>query len=286
MSNIKVGNDLPSAYYFGDSPVQALYNGVIKVYPYEQTGSVVIDPRLSVATTFGPINPISSVGEDQSVIGVGFAVDYRNDIASGSFEFFVSGAFNPCFMEFPINAMPRVDFGSKFTITAWINPKTGSLDSRRIETIVANSRSGSTGDGFKFLFDSNPNIKGINNLAFETGNGTLGGVVSSTGSIIGDQFWHYVAVTCDKNTSQVVLYKNGVALTPVTSSFVNNFSSTGYATGSFLMGDVYNNPGTGISNHLYVMDAYLGVFNIYREKVFTQSEIQSQFDLLKSRYGL
>jgi len=101
-----------------------------------------------------------------------------------------------------------VDFdpnGIGFTIAAWVRVGTGCTS---FCTIVANTSSSATIDGFRFYYDYNG---GAGKLVFKsTSSSTSTDAESTTGLIAADSTtWHHVAVVTDPANSYAYLYIDG-----------------------------------------------------------------------------
>ncbi|HEX2396052.1 MAG TPA: LamG-like jellyroll fold domain-containing protein, partial [Bacteroidales bacterium] len=110
-----------------------------------------------------------------------------------------------------------INLGQQFTFASWVYIPTGSSN---IRTLIANTSSGSTRNGFKITVNEYATTD--RKIIFETGNGTTSGYALSPVSTFGFDTWNHVAVTADLTTGQAKIYYNGADVT-ASSSIVTNF---------------------------------------------------------------
>ncbi|HUU74194.1 MAG TPA: DUF2341 domain-containing protein, partial [Burkholderiales bacterium] len=99
---------------------------------------------------------------------------------------------------------PSTDFGNNFTISAWVKPDSAGSG---IQTIVANSASGSDTDGFRFFINTVGTEDGA--IRFETGNGPSGNSAKTAAGVINFDEWNHVAVVVDRASGLATIYHNG-----------------------------------------------------------------------------
>lgn len=96
------------------------------------------------------------------------------------------------------------DFGDTFTISAWIRPDSTTVFN---STIVANSNSGATTDGFRLFIGTS------GQLVFETGTGVASDTAETANNLINFDQWNHVAVDVDRASGLATIYHNGVDVT-------------------------------------------------------------------------
>ena len=132
------------------------------------------------------------------------------------------------FLEFP-----SADLGNSFTISMWAQVATGN----NIRTLLANSDSGFTANGFRFFVNSAGTSD--RRLVLETGNGATAGVVrTATNAITFDVFTH-VAVVVNRAMNTAALYVNGASVAVDTATAPNMATNSSYHAGRMKDGIYY-----------------------------------------------
>ena len=94
-------------------------------------------------------------------------------------------------------------FGETFTIAVWAKLPSIHND---IQTLIANTTSGSSADGFKFFINSWTSKD--RKLIFETGNGTSGAKAKTDTGAFPIEQWAHVTAVVNRSTGVAVLYVN------------------------------------------------------------------------------
>ncbi|MHC5112450.1 MAG: DUF2341 domain-containing protein, partial [Planctomycetota bacterium] len=129
---------------------------------------------------------------------------------------------------------PSTDFGNNFTISAWIKPDATGTG---IQTIVANSASGSDTDGFRFFVNTVGTEDGT--IRFETGTGAAGNSANTAAGVINFDEWNHVAVVVDRTSGVATIYHNGVDVTTDTTIRTDFDSSSDWELGRMEGGSNY-----------------------------------------------
>ena len=151
-----------------------------------------------------------------------------------------------------------VNFGDQFTFASWVYIPSGTTN---IKTIVANTASGATSNGFKIMVNTYGTADRM--IRVETGNGTQTGATLSAASVFVLGQWNHIAVTMDRTNRIARIYLNGADVTKscgVASNFaVNSATRLGIMT-----------------NSTYPIKGNLDDVRIYN-RVLAASEVQSIF---------
>jgi hypothetical protein len=113
------------------------------------------------------------------------------------------------------------NLGNQFTFASWVYIPSGLSN---IRTIIANTISGATSNGFKIFVNSYSTSD--RSIRVETGNGTQTGTTASAGSTFVFDQWNHIGVSMDKSSGKAIIYYNGVDVT-ATSKVAANFSTNG-----------------------------------------------------------
>lgn len=213
------------------------------------------DPS-QTASYSGTGTTVNSIGTS-SINGTMTNVTYDSSLVSGAFYFSGSDSY----IDFG-----NFDFGSAFTVIAWVRAASKS----NINTLFANEVAGNNSslDGFKLGWNNYPTSD--NKLIFEGkgGNATTDNAVISSGN------WQQIAYVLDTSADTIAFFLNGTqeSTTKSLPSGVNTNTTRGFKIGA--MADGY-----------YNMEAHLADIRIY-SSALTQSQITSVFESTKTRYGL
>ncbi|MEO8703302.1 MAG: DUF2341 domain-containing protein [Kofleriaceae bacterium] len=133
-------------------------------------------------------------------------------------------------------AFPATTFGSSFTISMWVNM---AIANAGIKTLLANSLSGPTKNGFRLFV--NTDLSQDHKIHLETGDGTNVNLASSFAAAIIPTQWAYIAVQVERDSNRATIRVNGSDRT-ADNTIDNDFQTTGaFEIGR--MGDLYNFPG-------------------------------------------
>jgi hypothetical protein len=160
------------------------------------------------------------------------------------------------------------DFGSLFTISAWVYPRSKAS----INGILANANAGGNTPGFKFGWNNYQSSDRA--LIWEAGTGSgMWGVQSSALNTVVLNQWQYLTCVFDNTHGIVLFYKNGL---PVDVSVINTAdvvtSSRAFNIGTYGDGS-------------YGMNALLGMIKVYNS-ILSASQVINDFNATKSSFGL
>ena len=163
----------------------------------------------------------------------------------------------------------QYNFGSAFTISAWIYPR----DKTSINGLLANTTSNQEPNGFKIGW----NTWQANNRAFyfEAGNGISGNSDASVVEAITYDKWQHVTYIIDVTRRVVVFLLNGVPVDTISYSdniTIENFGTTDKA---FRIGT--------FTNGSYSMNAQLGYIKIYNS-VLSVADIAKDYEDSKESF--
>jgi len=113
-----------------------------------------------------------------------------------------------------------VDFGNQFTIELWTKPN--DLPDQII-TLMANSGSGGSTDGFRFVI--NTWNTGDGKIIFETGNGAATAAAETNIGAITFGQWNHIVVVVNKSLGSAAIYLDGGDITSV-STIRTDFSTS------------------------------------------------------------
>jgi hypothetical protein len=112
-----------------------------------------------------------------------------------------------------------INLGTQFTFASWVYIPSGYSSLR---TIVANSGSGATTDGFRIMVNTYNTTD--RKIILETGNGSQVAHAETPLSTFVFNGWNHVAIVADQTTGQARIYFNGSDMTSL-SSMLTNFST-------------------------------------------------------------
>ena len=164
----------------------------------------------------------------------------------------------------------RFNFGSSFTISAWVYPSAKAS----INGILTNGFANANTAGFKFGWNSWQTSN--YNLLFEDGDGTVGNwyIPYTVNNVVSLSQWQHLTVIFNQSTRTSVFLVNGLpvnvgSITTATTMSVNqaNFNIGAYIGGS------------------YTMNAQLGLLTVFNVPL-TASQVLADFNATKSAFGL
>lgn len=238
----------------GTSPVESLYYDPNNSSSYSGSGTTVAN-----VGSFGTLNG-TMVGPS-FVTGTGIArnvFDFNGD--STRIEF------------------GQYDFGSSFTISAWVYPK----EQYSINGLITNTSAGLQTDGFKLGW----NFWETENrtMLFEAGNGGEGGAVGSLENTVVVNSWQYLTYIVDVANQRALFLRNGI---PV-DSFIVPFNPNNISDNTTVPNIGTNNPNFNIGSFTdtsYAMNAELGYIKVYNG-VLSVGDIQDDYNNSKASFGL
>jgi hypothetical protein len=166
-------------------------------------------------------------------------------------------------------AFPSFNFGSAFTISAWVRPSAKFS----INAILANGFPNSNSAGFKFVWNGWQSSDG--SLFLENGDGTPGNwylpsTVSNT--VIMDQ-WQMLTVIVDRLGRTAVFLVNGIPVSVTGITTASNMTNTGaFNIGAYMGGS-------------YSMKAELALLKVFNSTL-TASQVYNDFVATKAPFGL
>ena len=227
-----------------------IFPSALLLYPaHAATLTITIDPN----TYSGSGNVIDSTS---GISGTPSNVTFSSSTNCGIFTF--SGASKITF--------PTTNFGSQFSVSAWIKPSAKFS----INTLIATAGSGLSTNGFKLGWNEwqTSSLK----LLAENGNGTSGTATISSNAAVVNDTWQHLVFTIDVSTRAIKMYKDGVLL--------NNdgtlLSSNPTMNASFFIG--------AMTDSSYYMKSDLGIMKIY-STVLTDAEVTADYNSTSARYA-
>jgi hypothetical protein len=230
----------------GTTPAESLYYDPNNVASYPGTGSTV-----SNIGSFGTLNG-TTMGTT-FVTGTGITRNVFDFNGSSRIEF---GQYN---------------FGSSFTISAWVYPR----NKFSINGLIANAGAGLSTNGFKLGW----NFWQTQNktMLFEAGNNFQGGAVGTLENTVIDNSWQYLTYIVDVTNQRALFLRNGI---PV-DTFIGSDNTT-------VANISTNNPKFNVgafTDPSYFMNAQLGYIKIYNG-VLSVGDIQNDYNNSKASFGL
>jgi hypothetical protein len=263
--------------------VSGLTNGssvTISLRAYNSGGYSVISNGLAITPSnpsvpapwllFDPNDPASYSGTGTTVSNTG-SFGALNGTITGSVSY-ISGTgisrnvFN--FIGGYIN-FGSFNFGTNFTITAWIYPRT----QLSINTILANGFANVNTAGFKFGWNFWQTTD--HNLLFESGDGTVGnwqvpGTVSNT---VVMNTWQQVAVIFNRTLNISIFLVNGLPVNVGGITTASNVTVNGvFNIGAYLGGS-------------YSMRAELGLLKVFNSSL-TAAQVLADYNATRAEFGL
>lgn len=162
-----------------------------------------------------------------------------------------------------------LDFGTSFTISAWVYPRIQSS----INGLLANIGPNVNTQGFKVGWNSWMSTD--KRMLFEAGGpGPVWGVPTSADNIIVLNEWQYITYAFSKTNSRIIFYRNGV---PVDTADISTVAGVVTSTASFNIGSYVGGS--------YAMDAQLGFLKVFNS-VLNAGQVQADYNATKSEFGL
>ncbi len=229
---------------------------------FANTAQFFYDPsnRSSYPEIGTTLTNIGTLGDITGTRGTLSGIIYNNALAGGVFDF--DGGSDTI-------SFGNYNFGNTMTVNCWVYPQT----EYSINCLMSNAGANTSTNGFKIGWN-NWNTTNLT-MNFEAGNGSSGGTQSTAINTVTEGSWQMITYVFDKISRTIKFYRNAVEIatasggTPVANISTNN--------ANWWMGSIGGNS--------YYMEAYVGQFKIWTS-LRTQSEIQSEFDNIKSKYGL
>jgi hypothetical protein len=167
-----------------------------------------------------------------------------------------------------------LDFGSTFTISAWVYPNTkGSING-----ILANTVANVNTQGFKVAWNTWSGATpptSDNRMMLEAGGpGPVWGTPASAVNTVVMNEWQYLTYAFDKTNQRIIFYRNGV---PVDTADISTVAGVVTSTGSFNIGSYVGGS--------YAMDAQLGFLKVFNS-VLNAGQVLADFNATKATFGL
>ncbi len=165
-------------------------------------------------------------------------------------------------------SFPSYNFGSAFSVVAWVNPNSTNST---INTIIANGTGGLTPAGFKMYWNSwNTSDK---NLIVEAGNGSSGGAVATSGgNVISNNTWYQIVYELDTVNQTVSMYVNKSLKSSSGTVVASIATNQAFKVGMF-------------ADSSYGMYGSIGKLEVYNNLLST-SDISSDYSSNAPRFGL
>ncbi len=167
----------------------------------------------------------------------------------------------------------RYQFGTSFTISAWVYP----ISKFSINSLIANASVGQQPSGFKVGWNSWNTTN--NTMYYEGGNGTLGNAHASLVDTVVHNTWQYLTYAIDTVNNIVVFLRNGVPVDTASGSTNIIRPNIGTNNNEFRIGAF-----TGDSVY-FGMNAQLGYIKVYNG-VKSVGDIKADYDASKASFGL
>jgi len=211
---------------------------------------VTVDPN----TYSGSGNVIDSTS---GLSGTPSGVTYLASTNCGVFSFGGGGQI----------AFPQTNFGSQFSISAWVKPNSGSS----IQTIISNAGANLATNGFKAYWNSwqTSDLK----MILENGNGSAGSATVSTTGVVTDSEWQHLVFTFNTSTRSITMYRNKSAVTISADQLVSPAPNTNQ---TWWLG--------ALGGYSYYLNGQMGVVKIYTT-VLTSAEVTSDYNSTAARYA-
>lgn len=237
------------------------------------SNDITITPTATVNTTgstlsYDPNNTSSYPGTGTSLLNLGSAgtvtgtlrnTTYGTDSITNMKAFTFNGTTS--YISFP-----QYNFGSQFTLCAWIKPTSKTS----INGLFANTTANQAPNGFKVGWNSW--LQNNRVCYFEGGNGSQGGANATAAAITYDTWQHFGCVF-DQGKARAIFFING---TPVSISGISTIVGIGtnnpFNIGAFINGSYY-------------MKAVLGSIKFFNY-TFNATDMLADFTNAKAAYGL
>lgn len=225
------------------------------IYIYEAKAAtllVTVDPNTYSGT--GNVTDLTS-----SLVGTPTNVTYSSSTNCGIFTFSANGKI----------AFPQTNFGTQFSISAWVKPNASGSS---IQTIISNAGANLNTNGFKAYWNSwnSSDLK----MLLENGNGSVGAATVSTNAVITNSQWQHLVYTFNTSTNAITMYRNGSLVANDNTSLVSSPSPN--TNQSWWLG--------ALGGNSYYMNGDMGVVKIY-STVLTQAEVTADYNSTSARYS-
>ena len=237
------------------------------------SNDLTVTPTATVNTTgstlsYDPNNTSSYSGSGTSFLNIGSA-----GTVTGTLRNITVGTDPTTLMKaFTFNgsssyiSFPPYNFGSQFTLCAWIKPTSKTS----INGLFANTTANQAPNGFKVGWNS---WKQNNRVCyFEGGNGIQGGA-AATAVVVTYDTWQHFGCVFDQGNARVIFFING---TPVSISRISTIMGIG-TNNAFNIGAFIGSS--------YFMKAVLGSIKFFNY-TFNATDMLADFMNAKAAYGL
>lgn len=166
-------------------------------------------------------------------------------------------------------SFPSFNFGSAFTISAWVNPSAKFS----INGILTNGFANANTAGFKFGWNGWQTTNYT--MLFENGDGTAGNwyVPSSLINTVTPGVWQMLTVIFDRTARTAIFLRNGVPVGVYGITTASNVTVTGaFNIGAYMGGS-------------YTMKAQLGLLKVYNSAL-TASQVYDDFAADSASFGI
>lgn len=236
--------------------------GVLLLALATMVPSLVTIYQANAATLLVTVDPNTYSGSGNitdstsGLTGTPSNVSYLSSTNCGVFSFAGSGTIS----------FPQTNFGSQFSISAWVKPSGAS----NIQTIISNAGANLNTNGFKAYW--NAWMTSDKKMIVENGNGTSGAATISTNAVVTDNEWQHLVYTFNTSTRAITMYRNGSLVAISTDQLVSPAPGMNQ---SWWLG--------AIGGSSYYMSAQLGIVKIYTT-VLTSAEVTSDYNSTSARY--
>lgn len=228
------------------------------------TPSFVTIYQASAATLLVTVDPNTYSGSGNvtdltsGLTGTPTNVTFLSSTNCGVFSFAANGNI----------AFPQTNFGSQFSISAWVKP---NANGSSIQTIISNAGANLATNGFKAYWNSwqTTDLK----MILENGNGSTGDATASTTGVVTNGAWQHLVYTFNTSTRAITMYRNGSLVSQTANQLVSPAPNTNQTWWLGTLGGYYYN--------LY---GELGVVKIY-STVLTSAEVTADYNSTSARYA-
>jgi hypothetical protein len=220
-----------------------------------RTAELYYDISAGAGSYDGTSTTVSNIGSAGVVSGqLNGAITYNAGVRGGVFD------FNGGRISFP-----QTDFGSIFTVSAWVNPTSKAS----INALIANIGANQQPKGFKLGWNSWNTTNRV--MLYEGGNGTIGNARGSAAPEIEFGVWQHLTYILDTDENRVFFFKNGIPVNISNTSIVNDVGTNQtFTIGAFTDGS-------------YSMDALFSSIKIHKQ-LLSAADILAEFNETKTRF--
>jgi hypothetical protein len=231
--------------------------------PSVQSASLYYDPNNSSSYSGSgtTVTNIGSFGAFNGTLSEGVGSQVGTGISRNIFRFDGNDSIS----------FGQYQFGTSFTISAWVYP----INKTSINGLIANVGANQAPSGFKLGWNSwNANNR---TMYYEGGNGSSGNPQASLADTVVYDTWQYLTYAIDTISNIVVFLRNGVPVDTASGSTNMIVPGIGTNNNAFFIGAFVGGS--------YGMNAQLGYIKVYNG-VKSVGDIKADYDTSKASFGL